>query len=198
MTVIDLFPIRCMVEERSEPLSKDELKYLSEIEMHHNGSFLLSNDDHILEHKRFSSIKKFIEKSLNKYMDEVLHSPYKLRITTSWLNIEQNGMSHPRHNHQNSFLSGVFYFTDIGKSPLHVYNPHPKLWDYDPQTYNVVNSYEWSLPLVKNSCVIFPSTLEHAVQVHNDPETDRFSLAFNSFFDSDIGSEKSRTTLTFS
>ena len=195
---MDVFPVRMMIEERNKPLSVDELKYVSDIDYHLGNTFYISQDDDVLSKKRFSSIKGFIEKSLDKYMKEVLHSSAKLRITNSWINIEHKGMSHPKHNHANSFLSGVFYFTDVRESPLVVYNPSSfsRAWDYKPNSFNSFNSYKWTVPMNKNSCVIFPSTLEHSVDTHND-EKIRISLSFNSFFDSSIGSNEQRTTLTF-
>ena len=195
---MDVFPIRMMIEERNKPLSVDELKYVSDIDYYVGNTFYISQDDYVLNKKRLSSIKRFIEKSLDKYMKDVLYSSAKLRITNSWINIEHKGMSHPKHNHANSFLSGVFYFTDVRESPLVVYNPSSfsRAWDYNPKSFNAVNSYRWTVPMNKNSCVIFPSTLEHSVDTHND-EKIRISLSFNSFFDSSIGSNEQRTTLTF-
>tara|TARA_Y100001963_G_scaffold158248_1_gene257215 strand:+ start:249 stop:851 length:603 start_codon:yes stop_codon:yes gene_type:complete len=193
---LDLFPSSILVEERETSISKKELDLISEIDYSGGkGNVKFSADDHILDNKKFSSIKKFIQKCLNKYMKEILGSSCKLVITTSWINISKKGAQHPRHSHPNSFLSGVFYLTDIKDSPLLVYNPNAIIWDYE-HAYTPVNAEYWTIPLLKNYCIIFPSTLNHST-LENSTDLPRISLAFNSFFESDIGSTTRRTLLKF-
>ena len=179
---VNLFPTSLLLEEREDPLSEKEFKALKNISWNEQYSNLISNDDDILEKREFSSIKKFILDSLNKYMREVIKCADELVITSSWVNINRKGMYHVRHCHPNSVLSGVFYFTD-SQTPLYVYDPNSssKTWDYDIQEFHGANSDQWAFPPVKNTCIIFPSSLDHSVPIHNDNK-DRISLSFNSFF----------------
>ena len=189
---IELFPTTILVEERKSSLTKKELDYIEFISEWNVGSNYICSDDTILEQREFSSIRKFISDSLHKYMEEVLQCSHKLVITTSWVNITKTNQWHVRHNHCNSFLSGVFYFTDALTTPLQFHNPLPHNWDYTRNKYTPTNSDIWGLPIRKNCCVVFPSYLFHEVFASAD-ENDRISLAFNAFFESEFGSVDSKT-----
>ena len=192
---LDLYPTTVLVEQREDPITPEELSFIEEgdfeFKLAHN---YISTDDRVLEKKEFSSVKRFIQSCLDKYMEEIFDSPDKLVPTISWINVTQTTQDHPRHDHCNSFLSGVFYFTDAYTAPINFYNPLPIRWDYTRNNWNINNSDIWSAPVPKNSLVLFPSYTFHEVLPSSDANN-RISLAFNSFFESEFGSVQNKTRL---
>ena len=143
----------------------------------------VSKDTYVLEYAEMSRIRKFIEENINVYLKEVVcaNDKVSLRITQSWLNYTDTGQNHHRHPHQNSYISGVFYFNanpEVDK--IYFFKEEYKQLLIDPQTFNLWNSTSWWLPVGTGDLLIFPSNLVHMVDNTINKET-RISLAFNTF-----------------
>lgn len=123
----------------------------------------------------------------NKCIREVqlqhMNQNFSLDIVTCWINKNNKLMRSPRHNHINSVLSGVLYFSDETTSPLVFQYPDPYVFmqhqnclyltDKDPYIRTVVYPE-------RGSCIIFPSSIQHETLPHRDVKP-RYSIAFNTF-----------------
>jgi hypothetical protein len=80
-----------------------------------------SVDRYIFEEPAMAGLKSFVQFYINYYMNEIEcpYNPVEAYITQSWLNYTQPGEFHHKHEHPNSFISGVFYIaTDSTKDKI--------------------------------------------------------------------------------
>jgi len=122
-------------------------------------------------------IKDYFEQDLNKV---------KLKITQSWLNINEDQQSHALHTHPNSYMSGVVYlntvegdsirFTDTRFNTRVSLQPMPTI----------------PIPVKKGDMVIFDSQIAHNVD-SNARNEKRISLAFNTFPVGEFGNKQGLT-----
>jgi uncharacterized protein (TIGR02466 family) len=142
-------------------------------------------------------IKTFIELGIKSYVDNILipKHPLNFYITQSWLNYTSKGQFHHKHNHPNSILSGVFYFSaDASRDKIILYNEKYKQITIPTKQFNLYNSETWWFAVKTGSLVIFPSHLTHMVEQIVSDDT-RVSLAFNVFANGYFGDEDSLTAL---
>ena len=108
---------------------------------------------------------------------------YTINLKNMWININPKGGYNVVHVHPNSFFSGVFY-VQTPKDCGNIILRHPcshtendwkdEFWNklsFETSTLNYLNAKE-------NMLYIFPSWLEHYVQV-NKSKKDRISISFN-------------------
>ena len=151
-----------------------------------------SKNNFILE-KDFKEIKEYIEKNIKSYVEEIIVPKENLDfyITQSWLNYTEPKKFHHAHNHQNSIISGVFYF-NANKSWDRIYlfdsNNYQQI-KIIPKEYNYYNSDSWWIPVETGDLVLFPSYLNHMVETKEGNNT-RVSLAFNVFVKGNLGSQE--------
>jgi len=145
-------------------------------------------------------IRQFIEDFIFLYVDQVIApiDDLDFYITQSWINFTQPSGFHHRHHHPNSFLSGVFYFnTNPNNDEITFFRPIPNNWHIPPKQFNAFNSQQWTFKVTQGDLIIFPSNLEHTVNLTKSQET-RISLAFNVFFSGEIGKDETLTKLRIS
>jgi len=179
------------------PPTQEEMEYLNSLEykLNYGGGNLTSTDDFVLN--TLPSLKSGIQWHLDKYISDVINpsTEFSFYITQSWVNKNKKGTRHKEHMHTNSIISGVFYFSD---------NPQPitfkkhfdflELFQLKPKEYTQYNYNQFTFQPSKYSLVLFPSIIGHSV-LENDTETDRMSLAFNTFFKGVFGSKSDMTLL---
>lgn len=85
-----------------------------------------------------------------------------------WMTQRSKGEFNPLHDHNPGDYSGIYVISDGGSQ--------------SGATTFVKDGKELSLPPVEGRAVIFPSTLEHRVEVHEGDER-RLTLAFNFVYD---------------
>lgn len=184
MEVHSLFPIPVAFFKLDRELSKKELKFLKKQQQRPNSFNTSSLNNYILEHKKMSNLRQFIQTCIDTYVQKILcpATDFRLRITQSWTNNTLPNQAHHRHGHPNSFISGVFYAqADIAKDNIHFWKSTGyKQLDYQVKEFNTFNSESWSFNVGKNLFILFPSSLEHTVQPVADGEL-RISLAVNTF-----------------
>jgi uncharacterized protein (TIGR02466 family) len=193
MTIINnLFPTPVLASELERPFTKKEINFVKNTfnKCRKNEGNLLSLDNFILNNKELKNIKKFIESQCKYYLENIIcpNNDIELYITISWLNYTLKNGFHHAHTHQNSVISGVFYFDVDEKtdSILFLKNEYNQI-DTSPKNFNSWNSKTWWLPIKNGQLLMFPSNLNHAVQTKKTDGT-RISLSFNTFLKGELGS----------
>lgn len=128
---------------------------------------------------KLDDLKRPVTESLEYYIRNVLSYPnINFKIFKSWATMTPPGCHSYRHNHTNSWISGVYYPHDVcGGIVFH--DPFPHHFQVDsPKESNIFNSTTWNLSPKKGDLIIFPSYLEHSVKT-NTSEFNRYSVAFN-------------------
>jgi len=183
----DLFPTSVLFFVREKNLTDEEISFIQNADLEDNSSNYIGTSYDILEKKNMSDIKDFCQACVNEYYNEFYGYNSELIISASWVNKTEPHQSHHMHYHKNSVLSGVFYLEDTNDCPITFYNRKDYFYfaDENPRFFNEYNSQSWLLSVPEgNSCIIFPSQLDHAVPKNNSNK-DRYSIAFNTFFKKD-------------
>ena len=156
-----------------------------------------SNNNYIFDDK-LKEIKQFCEQQLKIYVEQVIVPKEELDfyITQSWLNITKPGEYHQDHCHANSIISGVFYISTEEGDKITFQDPNSKikkLISFEDKEHIIWNSINYSVHSITNELILFPSWLDHGVEVNEKATTDRISLSFNTFVKGTLGK---RTNLT--
>ena len=166
-----------------------EFEELKKLPLCNNTKNFKSVNYSVIELPQFKTLKTKIEECVNDFVD-FLNYDVKLKITLSWLNVSKKGNSHHLHNHANSVLSGVMYFSD-DDDPM----PEIVFKKYDGKTvWQFVNNDGWhwgntsemQFSPIRGDLILFPSYMFHSVN-ENPTDKPRYSIAFNTFPCSDFG-----------
>jgi len=203
MELITFFPTTVGMFKLGRDISKEEMHVVLDEEQNsfENVQNFIGPNSYILEVSAFSELKKFFENSLNEFF-YTLHGGYddsvSLYITQSWLNYTKPNQSHHRHSHENSIISGVFYFNaDRNFDSINMYTKNFLQGGHInivPKEVNVYNRECVMIPAETGTLYLFNSKIEHDVSPTKTDKT-RISLAFNSFVRGRIGDRKNRTEL---
>jgi uncharacterized protein (TIGR02466 family) len=116
-------------------------------------------------------------------------------ITQSWLNFTSEKQWHHKHEHPNSFLSGVYYIdADAENDKITFFKNGYKQLKLTPSEWNWWNADSWWFTVKTGSIVVFPSHLTHMVEQKAGNNV-RCSLAFNTFLRGSVGVGESLTQL---
>jgi uncharacterized protein (TIGR02466 family) len=197
ITLHSLFPTPVTFFNIERDLTEIERSFLLNQDTRKSMGNAMTTDVEILNNKELSSIRHFIQTSLNTHLEHIYDpkTECRLEITQSWVNYTQPGEYHHRHDHPNSALSGVFYIdVEDDVDSIFFFNREYRQLQISPKAHNVFNSDSWSFPVKTGELVIFPSSLPHMVTVTKSSRS-RISLAFNTFFKGDIGDINGLTNL---
>lgn len=198
--MLGIFPTPVYFTNIGRSFTEEELTYMKELEdeCRPNEGNTTSSNHYILQKPLMEDINNIITKEVNNFLKQLYAHTYPVEayVTQSWLNYTKKGQWHHKHNHSNSFLSGVLY---INASPLsdkiYFFNDEkPYIFKLTPGEYNMFNSESWWFPIKTGDIVIFRSDLTHAVETVETDDT-RISLAFNTFLRGTIGHEDTLTGL---
>ena len=155
-----------------------------------------SDNNFILNNKKFNKLNKEILKHVNYYLYNVLcYKDIKPYITQSWLNYTSKDEYHHIHSHANSLISGVLYIKAIKEiDSITFEKTYHNVISPNIEKYNLYNSPSWFFPVETNNLILFPSNLKHFVTTKNNT-SERISLAFNIFVKGTLGMKKNLTYL---
>ena len=193
----NLFPIPVGRYELGRDLTAKELSFLVNQETRSNMGNLTSVNNTILKDKELTKLRDFIETKVSEYFTEVYSPVHKvnLKITQSWTNYTKQGEYHHKHEHPNSFVSGVFYVqSDKKQDKIYFFRNGYQQIKFPPKEWNVWNSDSWWFDVGTCDLILFPSSLTHMVETVDHEQT-RISLSFNTFPVGNIGDELSLTGL---
>ena len=193
----NLFPIPIGRYKLDRDLTAKELSFLVNQETRSNTGNLTSANNTILKDKELTKLRDFIETKVSEYFAEVYNPIHKvnLKITQSWTNYTKQGEYHHKHEHPNSFVSGVFYVkSEKAKDKIYFYRNGYQQIKFPPKEWNVWNSDSWWFDVGTCDLILFPSSLTHMVETVDHEQT-RISLSFNTFPVGNVGDELSLTGL---
>ena len=197
-----LFPCPVYIVKRDTNLTSREEKEIGKIikeGVNKNDGNSNTINSYIFNGK-LKKLKQFCEQQLKIYVEQVINPKEELDfyITQSWLNITKPGESHHQHFHSNSIISGVFYIATEEDDNITFDDPNHKVREiikFEPKEYDIWNSVSWFFPSITNELLLFPSWLNHKVEVNEKATTDRISISFNTFVRGTLGIQKELTKL---
>jgi hypothetical protein len=140
-----LFPTPVMFNSIGREFTKEELAYIEShsTSTNRNVGNVTSNNNYILEEPEMANLKKFVTEQLNEYIKRVYKPKYPAEafVTQSWLNWTKKGEFHHKHEHPNSFISGVLYIsTDSTKDKITFHRAGYKQLQLMTDTFDIYNS----------------------------------------------------------
>jgi uncharacterized protein (TIGR02466 family) len=155
-----------------------------------------SEDLHILRNKECEELRSFILANAMSLATEVLgHNVKGLADVLSWVSFKTRGEEHKAHTHPNSFISGVYYYSDVAEDTPIVFkrarsstNSQELLVAKDNININQFSSETFTLKPKKGDLILFPSYLMHYVP-KNPHDTIRTSVAVNIMPTKEAGEE---------
>ena len=193
----NLFPTPVGFYHLDGGLTADELSFIRELEKRPNMGNLTSEYNYLFDHEAVKRIADFANESLQAYFQEVYAPKHEVkpRITQSWANYTDKGQWHHKHEHPNSFISGVFYVASDPKlDKIYFYKNGYQQIKVTTEKWNVWNSESWWFEAEPNKLILFPSHLTHMVETV-EAENTRISISFNTFLEGTIGDNKQLTEL---
>ena len=194
MRVEHLFPEPVYFSNLDRELTKTELKTIAQYQekTSNNQGNMRTDDSYVLEHKTLKNLKKDLHQKIINYFNEVICcgntiTPY---ITQSWINYTKENQFHHQHAHPNSYISGVFYINaDKEVDKINFFREGYIRFLPTVTQFNVFNSTKVTYPIQGGEVLLFPSTLEHGVDIKKGTNI-RTSLSFNVFFKGAFGNKK--------
>lgn len=197
MFIHNLFPTPVGFFDYTRNFNKTEKNFFINQKQRPNMGNTTSENFYILNDKKMTNIRTFIEKCVGEYFSSVYDpvNDVKLRITQSWLNYTKPKEFHHKHEHPNSFISGVFYLqTNSEKDKIFFYKNQYKQLALPYKNWNEWNTDSWWYEAIQGRLILFPSHLTHMVETVESEET-RISLSFNTFLTGYVGEENQLTAL---
>jgi len=191
MNIHNLFPTAVSFFNFGTKLTEIEENFIKNQEKRTNGGNQTSVNNRLFDSAEIAEITRFCEESLQEYFKEVYAPKTNVKpyITQSWANYTSKGQWHHKHEHPNSFISGVFYVQaqkDIDK--IYFFKNGYQQFRLIPDNYNLYNSDSWWLGVETGQLILFPSHLTHMVQTVETDET-RISISFNTFLNGYVGDD---------
>lgn len=143
----------------------------------------IKNRFNTIDYYNLTNLKNHLDKHVKKYV--AMSRAYENKsvfLSHSWINITENGTFQDSHQHQDSVISGVYYFqTNENDGDLTVETPNPymqlELFPFGHDFYK----YFTFKPSV-GKLIIFPGWLRHQVG-KNLTSDKRISISFNYLYD---------------
>ena len=151
-----------------------------------------NNDGYIsVDEKYLDSNKKLkdrIDNEIEIYLRHTLRLNRKvyLKHQASWILLHKKGDHSPIHYHQNSWLSGIYYYKVSKNSGLVQFNcDRPYGWtcsSMNPlaaaEEINEITANWYRINPAEGHLILFPSQLSH-LSFPNETDEDRIALSFN-------------------
>ena len=189
--IIDIFPTAVMKFKLGRNLNKTEIDFVNshESKNYQNTGNKYSKNTFILNEDDMKNISQFCNDSLQTYFEKIINplTNTNIKITQSWLNYTNTKGFHHEHDHPNSIISGVFYFSADKEKDIISFrrNEYKQIQIFYKQS-NDYNTTQTDIKVETGDLVLFPSYISHFVPPVESSKK-RVSLAFNSFVYGDIG-----------
>lgn len=197
MNVHPLFPTPVAFFNLERPYTKAELDYITNLPQRSNMGNTSSENNYVLTSPELADITDFVQRSVEQYLANIYapRAEVNLRVTQSWCNYTKPGQFHHKHEHPNSFISGVMYIqSDPKLDRIYFYRSGYQQLKLPTENFNPYNSESWWFESVPGQLILFPSNLTHMVETTTSTET-RISMSFNTFPVGAVGSNQELTEL---
>lgn len=175
----------------SDAISKDQIKFIKNLEMVSNQQNKISENLYIFNEPELASIAKAVQEALDVYAAEVMGIKQKIVPTQSWALTNEPGIGMHGHSHSNSIVSGSLYYCDLPQPVANmIFDRHRSYQQLqlDPahDKQNIFNARMNVVTPKKGDLVLFSSGLQHFVEPNQSNQT-RYSIAFNTFIRGRLG-----------
>jgi len=136
-----------------------------------------------IEHYDLSNLFQYIDTHVQKYINLCgARQHKKMFMAHSWINFTGRGQGQASHQHEDSVLSGVYYYQTTGRDgDLILENPNPfVMLELFPFGEKVANISQHTPSVGK--LILFPGWLRHKVN-NNQSDDTRISISFNYLYD---------------
>jgi len=197
MIVHTLFPSTVCFFDLGRDLTKKEMNFIMKQKQKPNEGNTTSVDSNLLDSAELTNLCTFIGECFSDYTTDILRitNDVTLNITQSWANYTKKGGYHHKHNHSNSYLSGVFYVKaqeDVDK--IVFFKEEYNQIKLESEDFNIHNSDSWFFTVKPNQLAVFPSSLTHMVPPTDTKE--RVSISCNTFPKGSVGDSSKLTGLS--
>ena len=180
-------------------ITPEQIAFIKKLKMVNNMENLISENLYIFEEPELRSIKDAVQEVLDIYAREVLCIPQKLYVTQSWSLTCNSGVGMHGHSHSNSILSGSLYYCELPSPPASmIFTRHVSYQQIDlppvPDKRNIYNTPINRITPKQDDIILFSSRLTHLVEP-NTSNTQRHSIAFNTFVKGKLGNYRDVTEL---
>ena len=172
----------------------------------------ISEDDYLLDQEKLLPLKEEIMKQISDFLHGYLdiHSKHKFVMTTSWSNRYEQNHFIDQHYHSNSLFSGVLFLTDCKDTANIIFHKdknhnniftdtvrldHNDQFDFTNKRSYLYHQSQMAVCPKKWDLIMFPSFLNHSVNVNTNPSQKRYTLSFNVWVKGEIGGGHSKLTL---
>lgn len=194
----NLFPTAIGMYLLEDKVTEKELNFVKNLEARPNTGNKTSVENYLFKDcPELKRIYRFVNNCVIEYFTEVYAPNTKVMpyVTQSWANFTEKGQYHHKHEHPNSFISGVFYLSaDPKLDKIYFYKNNYQQIKLTTDKWNDWNSESWWFEAETNKLIIFPSNLTHMVHTVESDVT-RISIAFNTFLKGVIGDYKNLAEL---
>lgn len=197
MNLHSIFPTPVGIFDLGREFTEKEISIIMGFGRRPNTGNTTSDERYIFKKRELKNLKKFAEDCVAEYFEKVYSPKHEvsLRITQSWANYTEKGQFHHKHEHPNSFVSGVFYVNaDAALDKIYFFKNKYDQLKIPPKEWHLHNSDSWWFEAVTGKLMIFPSSLTHMVQTVESEKT-RVSISFNTFLKGYVGEENELTAL---
>ena len=194
-----IFPVPVYRAKLERKFTTQEVRFVEEMKTKWvpNLGNIYSANSYVLNNPSFTTLKKEMDLFIEDYFSKIVLPPETISpyITQSWLNYTETKGYHHRHNHQNSYLSGILYINadEAHDKITFAHNRYDQI-KLSPTKWNLFNSETWFYTVESGDIVMFPSRLSHLVTEKKEKNT-RVSLSFNVFVKGNLGKPGSLTEL---
>ena len=194
--------------KESEDFIKNKINY---IERSHKVCYI-SEDDYLLDKENLLPLKTEVMQKVSEFLHGYLdiHPKHNFIMTTSWSNRYEQNHFIDQHYHSNSLFSGVLFLTDCkdtanivfhkDKNHNNIFTDTVRLDHKDEFDYTNKRSYLYHQPQMavcpkKWDLIMFPSFLNHSVEINASPNDVRYTLSFNTWVQGEVGGGHSKLKL---
>ncbi len=175
----------------SSAISDDQVRFIQDLKMVQNQTNLISEDLYIFNRPELASIAEAVQDALNTYAAEVIGISQSLYVTQSWSLINRPGVGMHGHTHSNSIASGSLYYTQLQSPAANMIFDRHRTYQQiqlrpESQKTNIYNAPYRVVSPAQGDLLLFASDLQHLVEP-NSSNSDRHSIAFNSFVKGTLG-----------
>jgi uncharacterized protein (TIGR02466 family) len=195
-----LFAVPYFMADIGSAISDTQIDYIKNLKVIRDHDNMISENLYILQDSKLANINTAVQDVLDVYANEVMGIKQKLYVTQSWSLINSPNARMQGHPRSNSIISGWMYYCGLPDPVSNVvferHNSYQQL-ELIPQVEkrNVYNTLANSVTPEKNKIILFPSGLQHRVEVNKTGEP-RYSIAFNCFIKGRLGNYRDVSELS--